>query len=88
MTISRWIIIKMTNVVDKIRRENQNTRFMFNNFSSRKSYRLCDSVEKYGTATGVSARELRLQTHSEYVTVIVLHGYSGFTKALQCCLSC
>ena len=32
MIISHWIHIKMKNVSDKICRDNQNTRFMFNNF--------------------------------------------------------
>ena len=32
MTISRLILLKIKNVLDKICRENQNTRFMLNNF--------------------------------------------------------
>jgi hypothetical protein len=32
MIISRWILVRMRNVSDKICRENQNTHFMLNNF--------------------------------------------------------
>jgi hypothetical protein len=32
ITISRWIILRMRNGLDKICRENKNTHFMFNNF--------------------------------------------------------
>jgi hypothetical protein len=32
MTIARWIILRMTNVLDKSGRENQNTHFMSSNF--------------------------------------------------------
>ena len=32
MTISRWILLRIRNVLDRSCRENQNTRFMFNNF--------------------------------------------------------
>ena len=34
MTISRCILLRMTNILDKGCRENQNTRFLFNNFFS------------------------------------------------------
>jgi hypothetical protein len=36
----------MRNVSDKTRRENQNARFMFNNFVFEKSFPLRDNVEK------------------------------------------
>jgi hypothetical protein len=49
MVISRWILLRMRNVSDKSCRQNQNTHFMFRDFS-RKSCRLWDNVEKYGTA--------------------------------------
>jgi hypothetical protein len=39
----------MRNVSDKTSRENQNTRFMFNNFSS-ENHALFENVEKYVTA--------------------------------------
>jgi hypothetical protein len=73
MIISRWILLGMRDVSNKSCRENQNTHFMLNNFFFRKSCRLWDNVEKYGTiwrmrfacwiikATG---------THSEYVILI------------------
>jgi len=34
MTVSRWILLRIRNVSDEIYRENQNTRFMFNNLLS------------------------------------------------------
>jgi hypothetical protein len=34
MTISRWILLRMRNVLDKTCRENQNTHFMFSTFLS------------------------------------------------------
>jgi hypothetical protein len=37
MTISRWILLRMRNVSDKICRENQNTHLRFNNFFPEKS---------------------------------------------------
>jgi len=33
MTVSRWIVLRTRNVSAKIRRENTNTYFAFNNFS-------------------------------------------------------
>ena len=51
VTISRWIIIRIRNASDKSCRENQNTHFIFNNFSFRKSCRLWDNVKKlHGTS--------------------------------------
>jgi len=32
LIISRWIVLRMKNVYDKICRENQNTHFTFSNF--------------------------------------------------------
>jgi hypothetical protein len=32
MTVSRYIILKLRNVLDKICRENRSTRFIFSNF--------------------------------------------------------
>jgi hypothetical protein len=81
MIISCWILLRMRNVSDKSYRENQNTHFMFNKFS-RKSCRLWDNVEKYGTARQATddniIRRMRFacwitkatDTHSEYVTLI------------------
>jgi hypothetical protein len=49
MIISCWILLRMRKFSDKLCRQNQNTRFMFN-ISFRKSCRLWDNLEKYGTA--------------------------------------
>jgi len=49
MIVSHSVLLRMTNISDKLCRENQNTHFIFNDFS-RKSCRLWDNVEKYGTA--------------------------------------
>jgi hypothetical protein len=63
-------------------RGNQNTHFRFNNFFPRKSFRLWDSVEKYGRVIdrphGIIWRvrfaccvnKARDQTHSEWSTVV------------------
>jgi hypothetical protein len=83
MAISRWILLRMRNVSDKSCTQNQNTHFMFNNFF-RKSCRLWDNVEKYGTARQATddniIRRMRCvcwitkatDTHSEYVILIAL----------------
>jgi hypothetical protein len=49
MIVSRSILLRMKNISDKSCRENQNTHFISITFS-RKSCRLWDNVEKYGTA--------------------------------------
>jgi len=83
MIESRWVLVRMKNISDKICRENQNTYFIFCKFSC-KSCRLWDNVEKYcrySQATDVNVtRRMRFtcwitkatDTHSEYVTVIAL----------------
>jgi hypothetical protein len=48
--ISRWILLRMRNVSDKICRANQHTHFMFNNSFFRKSCRLWHNTEKCGRA--------------------------------------
>ena len=48
-TVSRWILLRMSNVPDYIRRENLNMHFMFKTFF-RKSCHLWDNVEKYSGA--------------------------------------
>jgi hypothetical protein len=75
--ISRWILLRMIKVSDKICRENQNTHFVFNNFS--KPCRLWDNVEKCGRAGQTTdddiMRRMRVacwvtkvtDTHSEYI---------------------
>jgi hypothetical protein len=47
--VSRSVLLRMRNFSDKSCRESQNMHFMFNNFFFRKSCRLWDNVEKYGT---------------------------------------
>jgi hypothetical protein len=47
MTISRWIILRMKNVLNKICRENKSAHFTFNTFFSKRCH-LWDNVEKYG----------------------------------------
>jgi len=42
MIISRWFCTRVGNVSDKIYRENQNTRFLFNDFLYEKSFHLWD----------------------------------------------
>jgi hypothetical protein len=56
----------------------------------------CDNVEKYGTARQGKndniIRRMRFacritkatDTHSEYLILIVFHGYSGYANAHQC----
>jgi hypothetical protein len=53
LTIFRWILLRMRNVLDKNCRENQNTGFMFNNVF-RISCPLWDNVEKYCWARGAT----------------------------------
>jgi hypothetical protein len=79
MEISRWILLRMRNVSDKLCRENRNTHYIFNNFFLKKSCCLWDNVEKYGRTTqatdGNIIRRLRFacwitkstDTHSECV---------------------
>ena len=51
MIISRRILVIMRNVrKKKSRRENQNTHFIYSNYFSRKSRRLCNSMWKYSRA--------------------------------------
>jgi hypothetical protein len=46
--------LKMKNVLEKNCKENQQIHFKFNEFSTRKSCRLCNNVEKYGRAGQVT----------------------------------
>jgi hypothetical protein len=81
MITSRWILLRMRNISDKTCWQNQNTHFTFNNVF-RKSCRLWDNVEKYGTARQATddniIRRMRFacwvtnatDTHSEYVILI------------------
>ena len=49
LNISLSGLLRVENVSDKICRENQNTRFIFNNFFENPAL-LWENVEKYGTA--------------------------------------
>jgi hypothetical protein len=60
LTISRQILHRMRNVLDKSCRENQNTHFMFNNFFFRKSHSLCENVEKCGGNRGTTVWRTRV----------------------------
>ena len=82
MIISCQSLIRRKNVSDKSCRENQNTHFMFNNFCTRKSFRLWDNTEKYCRAGQVTEDNIiwhmgftcwipkATDTHSEYVILI------------------
>jgi hypothetical protein len=81
MIASRWILLRMSNFPDESCRENQNTRYMFNNTFSRKLWHLWDTVEKYcraGQATDDIIRPMCFacwisritHIHSEYVILI------------------
>jgi hypothetical protein len=80
-TISRWILLRIRNILDKICIENLKTLFMFNNVF-RKSCYLWDNVKKYGTAGQATDDSIILRmriaslitkptdTHSKYVIII------------------
>jgi len=46
MIITRSVLLGMRNISDKSCKENQNTYFIFNNISCRKSCLLWDNMEK------------------------------------------
>jgi len=86
LIIPRSLLLRMRNFSHKCCRENQNTRFIFNNafFSPRKSHCLWDNVEKYG-ATGKATNHNTTRrmgfaswiskardTHSEYAILNTL----------------
>ena len=66
---SRWILLGMKTVLGKSCTDNNITYFMFNNLFFRKSFGLCDNVEKYGAvrqatwACVLHAGYKRLKTH-------------------------
>jgi hypothetical protein len=80
--VSRWILRKVRNVsnVEKIKIH----ILLFHNFFSRKSYRLWDDVEKYGTARQATDDDIiqltrftcwiprAVNTHSEHVLLLAL----------------
>jgi len=92
--ISRSVILRMRNVSDQSRRENQNTRFISITFFFRKSCSLRDNVEKYcraGQATGDNTTHAHCMlipkatnTHSKYVIVIVFPLQQCLHELPQC----
>ena len=80
MIISRSVFLIMRNVTDKICREKQNTRFMFNNFFFRILCRLRDNLGKHCTAGQATYDNMAhahcmlnteaTNTHSKHVTLI------------------
>jgi hypothetical protein len=75
--ISRWIVLRMGNISDKICRENQNTHFMFNTSLFQNWCNLWENVTKYGRAR--QARDVSIakawiamatDMHTEYVIFI------------------
>jgi hypothetical protein len=88
--LSRWILLTMRNVSDKMCSENQNTQFMCST-----SFPVGDSVEKYGTTRQATNDNITWRmcflrritkathTHSEYVTLIAFHGNNGYANAPQ-----
>ena len=82
LIMSSSVLLRMRNVLDKSCRGNQNTDFVFSTvFSSRKSLRLWDNVEKYFRAGRAQMTIPKgTNTHSEYVILIAfplqqwLHG--------------
>jgi hypothetical protein len=83
MIVSRWIVLRMRNVSDKVV-EKIKIRILCSITFFRKSYRLCDNVEKYCRARkdtdGNIIRRMRFawwitkatDTHSECVILIAL----------------
>jgi hypothetical protein len=84
MIVSRWILLKTRNVLDKSFSENQNTHFMFNDLPPplQKSCRLWDNVGKCFRAGQVTDDNIiwrmrfalcitkATDTHTEYVILI------------------
>ena len=64
MIISRWILLRVTNLSGKSCRESQNTRFMFSNSPPGKLCRIWNTVEKYCRAgqptDGNTVRRMRI----------------------------
>jgi hypothetical protein len=61
--VSRLVILRMRNVLDKSYRENQNLHFALSNFF-RKSCRFWDNVEKYRRAGLVTDDNM---AHAHYI---------------------
>jgi len=89
--ISRSFLLSIRNVSDKSCRENQNTKFIFNNFFFRKSCPLWDNTEKYITAGQATDDNMALKhcmlvrtaTNTQSMKYFwFIHSYISFTKAL------
>jgi hypothetical protein len=98
ITIYHSFFPRMGKDLGKSCRENQNTHFVLNKFSSRKLCRLWDNVQKYNTAGQVNddniIRRMRIacwvtkatKTHSEYVIPIAFlqqHCWRKFASVLR-----
>jgi len=95
MTVSRSVLLRMTNISEKRCRENQNTHSIFKNFS-RKSCSLWDNVEKYSTARQGTDDNMRrcmrcacwitkaTDTHSEHVILTSFTQQQCFANAPLC----
>jgi len=91
LIISRSFLLSIRNVSDKSCRENQNTKFIFNNFFFRKSCPLWDNTEKYITAGQATDDNMALKhcmlvrtaTNTQSMKYFwFIHSYISFTKAL------
>ena len=87
MAISRWLLLRMRNVWDKVV-EKFEIHFVLNNFLFLRDMRLWDNVEKYGRArlsTDGSVWRMcfacwiskAINTHSEYV-ILLLYDNNGY----------
>ena len=93
MIKSPWILPTIRNVSNKIQREKSNNILKY--FFSLKSWRLWDTVGKYGTASQAIydniIRRMRIprwltkatSTHSESVTFIAFPSNNSYAKAPQ-----
>ena len=97
-TISRWILLRMRNILDKSRREKQNTHFCLITIFW-KSCRFWDNVEKYCAAWGVKndvtiwhirvtcwiskATHTRARAHTQTYNDYC-HDNNGFVNAPHC----
>ena len=99
MITSRLILLKVRNVSDECCTENQNTRFMSNNFIFfRKTCRLWEKVENYGRV-GRATRHYNtapalcvldsLQTNTQNMQYLLLfHGNHSYANAPHCYVIC
>jgi hypothetical protein len=93
MIISRWILLRMRNVPDKIV-EKIKTHILCSKTFSRKSFHLWDNVEKYGRARQFTddniIRRMRFacwitkatHTHSQYV-ILLFHSNNCYATRLR-----